>query len=58
VGLGIQMVETMVSVAVGTSGLAYLAQPSETVRRWTLRAVTVGGSAAFAAGLGFFLDLI
>lgn len=58
VGLGIQLVETIVSVAVGTSGLAYLAQPSAAVRRWSLRVATVGGSAALAAGLGFFLDLL
>ena len=33
-------------------------QPSPTVRRWTLRVVAVGASAAIAALLGvFFFDL-
>jgi uncharacterized membrane protein YbhN (UPF0104 family) len=49
VGFGIQAVETFVSVALGTAGLLYLAQPSAVVRRFAV----VGGSAGLAVGLGF-----
>ena len=59
VGFAIQAVETMVSLAVGTTGLAYLLRPNERARRIALRVATVGGSAALAAGLGIFvLDLL
>jgi uncharacterized membrane protein YbhN (UPF0104 family) len=53
VGFAIQALETLVSVAVGASGALYLAWPSPTVRRWTMRTATVGGGAALASALGF-----
>lgn len=49
VGFGIQAIETLVSVALGVTGLLYLAQPSAAVRRFAV----VGGSAGVAVGLGF-----
>lgn len=52
VGFAMQALETMVSVAAGATGLLYLSWPSESVRRWTYRAVTVGATAAGAAVLG------
>lgn len=59
VGFAIQAVETMVSVAVGTTGLAYLLRPNERARRIALRVATAGGSVALAAGVGLVvLDLI
>ena len=59
VGFAIQAVETMVSVSVGTTGLAYLLRPNERARRIALRVATVGGSAALAAGVGLVvLDLL
>jgi uncharacterized membrane protein YbhN (UPF0104 family) len=59
VGIAIQALETMVSIAAGASGALFLAWPSASVRRWTLRAVTVGASAAVAAALGVaVLDLV
>jgi uncharacterized membrane protein YbhN (UPF0104 family) len=52
VGFAIQALETIVSMAAGSSGALYLAWPSASVRRWTFRAATVGASAAAAAALG------
>jgi uncharacterized membrane protein YbhN (UPF0104 family) len=58
VGIAIQALETIVSLTAGGLGGLYLLQPSPTVRRWTLRVVAVGASAAIAALLGvFFFDL-
>lgn len=52
VGLAIQGVETLVSIGCGTTGLVYLVQPSERVRRLALRAIVVGASAVLAALVG------
>ncbi len=52
VGFAIQALETLVSITAGAGGALYLAWPSPAVRRWTLRAATVGGAAALAAALG------
>ena len=52
VGFAIQALETFVSMAAGASGALYLAWPSPSVRRWTLRLATVGGAAALAAVVG------
>lgn len=59
VGLAIQALETLVSLAMGTTGALYLApRPSANVRRWSLRVAAVGLSVALAALLGMvFLDL-
>lgn len=51
VGFAIQALETFVSIAAGASGALYLAWPSPSVRRWTLRTATVGAAGAFAAAL-------
>jgi uncharacterized membrane protein YbhN (UPF0104 family) len=57
-GLAIQGIETLVSIAVGSSGLLYLATPGTAVRRWGTRAAVVGAAAAFAVALGsVVLDL-
>ena len=57
-GLAIQGLETLVSVAAGTSGLLYLAAPGAAVRRWTARVALVGAAAGIAALLGsIVLDL-
>ena len=52
VGFAIQGLQTLVSIAAGSVGAVYLMHPGSTVRRWALRAATVGGSAAFATALG------
>jgi uncharacterized membrane protein YbhN (UPF0104 family) len=52
VGFAIQALETLVSLAVGATGALYLAWPSAAVRRWTLRAATVGAAAMLAAAVG------
>jgi hypothetical protein len=52
VGFAIQALETIVSLAAGASGALYLAWPSASVRRWTLRTATVGASGVAAAALG------
>jgi uncharacterized membrane protein YbhN (UPF0104 family) len=52
VGIAIQALETIVSVAVGTLGGLYLIRPNETVRLWMVRAATVGMSVGIAAFLG------
>ncbi len=58
VGFAIQAIETLVSMAAGGGGALYLAWPSPSVRRWTLRMATVGGGCALAAALGLaVLDL-
>lgn len=57
-GLAIQGVETLVSLACGSLGLAYLMQPSERVRRTAARVAVVGVSAVVAGFLGLVvLDL-
>jgi uncharacterized membrane protein YbhN (UPF0104 family) len=57
-GLGIQGLETLVSIAAGASGAFYLTVPGPAARRWTARVVLVGGAAALAALLGsVVLDL-
>jgi uncharacterized membrane protein YbhN (UPF0104 family) len=57
-GLAIQGVETLVSLACGSVGLAYLMQPSERVRRTAARVAVVGVSAVIAGFLGLVvLDL-
>jgi hypothetical protein len=59
VSLGIQAVETAVSLSCGAAGLAYLVQPNPRVRRVAGRVALVGGSAAIAALLGVsVLDLL
>ena len=52
VGFAIQALETLVSLAAGASGALYLAWPSASVRRWTLRVATVGAAVTVAAALG------
>jgi uncharacterized membrane protein YbhN (UPF0104 family) len=52
VGIAIQAIETLVSLAAGTLGGAYLMRPNETVRLWMMRISTVGASVAIAALLG------
>jgi uncharacterized membrane protein YbhN (UPF0104 family) len=47
-GIGIQGIETLVSVAAGSSGVLYLAAPGAAVRRWTARVAVVGAAAALA----------
>ena len=54
VGFAIQAVETLVSVTAGSLGIAYLAS-TPTIRRWSLRAATVGASVGVAAALGLFV---
>jgi uncharacterized membrane protein YbhN (UPF0104 family) len=51
-GLAIQGIETLVSVAAGTSGLLYLAAPGTAVRRWSARVAVVGAAAALAVLVG------
>jgi glycosyltransferase 2 family protein len=59
VGFAIQALETFVSLAAGAGGALYLAWPGTSVRRWALRAATVGAAAALAALLGLtMLDVI
>ncbi len=55
VGLAIQAIETLVSLAAGTLGGLYLARPSETVRVWAVRVSTVGASIGVVALLGYVL---
>jgi uncharacterized membrane protein YbhN (UPF0104 family) len=56
VGIAMQALQTAVSVAVGTAGALYLAQPRGTARRWTARgAVALGVSLALAALVGAFV---
>jgi uncharacterized membrane protein YbhN (UPF0104 family) len=50
-GFAIQGIETLVSVAAGTSGLVYLAAPGTAVRRWSTRVAVVGAAAALAVAL-------
>jgi uncharacterized membrane protein YbhN (UPF0104 family) len=52
VGLGIQSVETAVSIACGTAGVAYLLRPDERVRRVARRATVVALAGALAAVVG------
>jgi uncharacterized membrane protein YbhN (UPF0104 family) len=51
-GLAIQGIETLVSVAAGTTGALYLAAPGTAARRWAARVAVVGAAAALAALLG------
>jgi uncharacterized membrane protein YbhN (UPF0104 family) len=55
VGIGIQALETFVSIGCGAIGAAYLARLNPVVRRWTARVAVVGASAALAAGVGMLL---
>jgi uncharacterized membrane protein YbhN (UPF0104 family) len=55
VALGIQVVETVVSLACGSAGLAYLLYPNARARLIARRIVLVGASAAVAALLGLSL---
>jgi uncharacterized membrane protein YbhN (UPF0104 family) len=55
VGFAIQAVETLVSVGAGTLGTLYFASARPAVRRWSLRAATVGVSVGLAAALGLFV---
>jgi uncharacterized membrane protein YbhN (UPF0104 family) len=55
VGFAIQAVETLVSVAAGTLGTAYLVGERPAVRRWSLRVAVVGASFALAAAVGLVL---
>lgn len=48
-GLAMQALESVVSIAVGSLGILYLAQSRPVYRRWMVRAATVGASIAFAA---------
>jgi uncharacterized membrane protein YbhN (UPF0104 family) len=55
VGLAIQGVETIVSLACGTTGLAYLLKPNARARRLAARIAVVAASAALAAIVGAML---
>jgi uncharacterized membrane protein YbhN (UPF0104 family) len=55
VGIAIQALETVVSLTAGGLGGLYLLQPSPAVRRWAVRVVAVGASAALAALLSVYL---
>jgi uncharacterized membrane protein YbhN (UPF0104 family) len=55
VGLAIQTLETAVSLTAGSVGALYLTRLNMTVRRYALRVAMLGGSAAFAAGVGLAL---
>jgi uncharacterized membrane protein YbhN (UPF0104 family) len=52
VGIAIQALETLVSVGAGSAGALYLLRPTVRARRWALRGVTLGASAAAAAVVG------
>jgi uncharacterized membrane protein YbhN (UPF0104 family) len=52
VGIAIQALETLVSLAAGSVGALYLARPGERARRWSFRVATVGGAAGLAAVVG------
>jgi uncharacterized membrane protein YbhN (UPF0104 family) len=52
VGIAIQALQTTVSVAAGSAGALYLAQPAGAVRRWTARTAAVAVSALLASVLG------
>jgi hypothetical protein len=59
VGIAIQALETAVSGACGSLGIAYLVRPSDRVRRVGGRIALVGASAAVAAVVGAaVLDLV
>lgn len=59
VGLAIQGVETIVSIACGTTGLGYLLRPNPRARRIAARIAVVGASTALAALVGAMLfDLV
>lgn len=59
VGLAIQGVETLVSIACGSAGLAYLVRPDERARRIAGRVAVVGAAAVAAAFVGFaLLDVV
>ncbi len=55
VGIGIQALETLVSLAAGAAGAVYFARPGRFVPRWALRAAALSGTAAVAAVLGTFV---
>jgi uncharacterized membrane protein YbhN (UPF0104 family) len=56
VGLGLQAVETLLSVSLGGAGLLYLARPSRVVRVWALRVASVGVAALLATAVGLTLS--
>jgi hypothetical protein len=55
VGIAVQALQTLVSLAAGTAGALYLADPARLVGRWALRAAAVGVPAGLAALLGVLL---
>jgi uncharacterized membrane protein YbhN (UPF0104 family) len=58
VGIGIQALETLVSLAAGAGGAIYFARSSPVAKRWAPRVAAIGVSAGIAALLGtFMLDL-
>jgi hypothetical protein len=56
-GFAMQALETLVGISAGSMGALYLAHEHAGVRRWTIRVVAVGGSAAIALLGLFLLDL-
>jgi uncharacterized membrane protein YbhN (UPF0104 family) len=59
VGIGIQTLETLVSLAAGSVGALYFAGSSGVARRWAPRVAAIGFPAAIAVLLGtFMLDLV
>jgi uncharacterized membrane protein YbhN (UPF0104 family) len=55
VGIGIQALESLVSIAAGAAGAAYLARLNPVVRRWAARVAVVGASVGLAAAVGFLV---
>jgi uncharacterized membrane protein YbhN (UPF0104 family) len=59
VGIAMQALETVVSVAAGALGALYLTRLNATVQRWTLRIAVAGASTALAVAVGaVWLDAI
>jgi uncharacterized membrane protein YbhN (UPF0104 family) len=60
VGIGIQALETLVSLAAGASGALYFAGSTELGKRWAPRVAVIGVATAIAAlvGTSFMLDLV
>jgi uncharacterized membrane protein YbhN (UPF0104 family) len=52
VAIGIQALETVVSLAAGVAGAVYFVRPDRFVPQWALRAAALSGTAAVAAVLG------
>ena len=53
VGFAIQGIETLVSISAGRSARSTSRVRMRLLRRWSMRAATVGATVAFAALLGF-----